>query len=51
MKVTRVTPHDNFEGVENEVGHTAAQLVEALHYKPEGRGFDSRCCLWKFTLT
>jgi hypothetical protein len=23
-------------------GHTVAQLVEALHYKPEGRGFDSR---------
>jgi hypothetical protein len=21
-----------------------AQLVEALHYKPEGRGFDSRWC-------
>jgi len=25
-------------------GHAAAQLVEALHYKPEGRGFDSRWC-------
>jgi hypothetical protein len=22
--------------------HSVAQLVEALHYKPEGRGFDSR---------
>ena len=22
-------------------GHAVAQLVEALHYKPEGRGFDS----------
>ena len=22
-------------------GHTVAQLVEALRYKPEGRGFDS----------
>jgi len=22
-------------------GHTVAQLVEALGYKPEGRGFDS----------
>jgi hypothetical protein len=22
--------------------HPVAQLVEALHYKPEGRGFDSR---------
>ena len=27
-------------------GHAVAQLVEALHYKPEGRGFDSRCCQW-----
>jgi len=24
-----------------EEGHEVAQLVEALHYKPEGRGFDS----------
>jgi hypothetical protein len=23
-------------------GHTVAQLVEALRYNPEGRGFDSR---------
>ena len=25
-------------------GHAIAQLVEALRYKPEGRGFDSRWC-------
>jgi hypothetical protein len=25
-------------------GHAVAQLVGALHYKPEGRGFDSRWC-------
>ena len=25
-------------------GYTVAQLVEALRYKPEGRGFDSRWC-------
>jgi hypothetical protein len=24
------------------VGHAVAQLVEALRYKPESRGFDSR---------
>ena len=24
------------------LGHTVAQLVEALRYKPEGRGFDFR---------
>ena len=26
----------------SEYGHAVAQLVEALRYKPEGRGFDSR---------
>ena len=26
-----------------------AQLVEALRYKSEGRGFDSRWCHWKFS--
>jgi hypothetical protein len=24
-------------------------VVEALRYKPEGRGFDSRCCHWNFS--
>ena len=28
-----------------------AQLVEALRYKPEGSGFDSRWCHWNFPLT
>jgi hypothetical protein len=28
-----------------------AQLVEAVRYKPEGRGFDSRWCHWNFSLT
>ena len=28
-----------------------AQLVEALRYKPEGRGFDSGWCRWNFSLT
>jgi hypothetical protein len=28
-----------------------AQLVEALRYKPEGRGFDSRWCHWIFSMT
>jgi len=28
-----------------------AQLVEALRYKPEGRGFRSRWCHWNFSLT
>jgi hypothetical protein len=29
-------------------GHAVEQLVEALRNKPEGRGFDSRWCHWKF---
>ena len=32
-------------------GNAVAQLVEALRYKPEGRGFDSRWCHWNFSLT
>ena len=31
--------------------HAVAQLVEALRYKSEGRGFDSRWCYWNFSLT
>ena len=31
-------------------GHTAAQLVEALRYKSEGRGFESRWCHWNFSI-
>ena len=34
-----------------EGGHAVAQLVEALPYKPEGRGFYSRRCYWNFSLT
>jgi len=35
-----------------EVGrHVVEKLVEALHYKSEGRGFDSRCCNCKLLLT
>jgi hypothetical protein len=31
------------------LGHAVAQLVEALRYTPEGRGFDTRWCLWNFS--
>jgi hypothetical protein len=27
------------------------QLVEAMRYKPEGRGLDSWWCHWNFSLT
>jgi hypothetical protein len=33
------------------IGAAVAQLVEALRYKPEGRGFNSRGCHWKFSLS
>jgi hypothetical protein len=33
------------------MGHAVAQLIEALRYKPEGRGFDSQWCNWNFSLT
>jgi hypothetical protein len=31
--------------------NAVALLVEALRYKSEGRGFDSRWCHWNFSLT
>jgi hypothetical protein len=33
------------------MGHAVAQLVEALRYKSEVRGFDFRWCHWNFSLT
>jgi hypothetical protein len=33
------------------VGHAVSQLIEALCYKLEGRGFDSRWGHWNFQLT
>jgi hypothetical protein len=32
-------------------GYAVAQLVEALRYKPEGRGFDFRWSHWNFSVT
>jgi len=33
------------------MGHTVAQLVEALRYRPEGCRFRSWLCHWNFSLT
>jgi len=33
------------------MGNAVAQLVKALRYKPEGRGFNSRWCHWNFSVT
>jgi hypothetical protein len=35
----------------NQPGARGGAVVEALRYKPEGRGIDSRCCHWNFLLT
>jgi hypothetical protein len=32
------------------LGHAVAQLVEAVSYEPESRGFDSRWCHWNCSL-
>jgi len=36
--------------IQPAIDMAVAQLVEALRYKPEGRGFDSRWCHWNFSL-
>jgi hypothetical protein len=42
---------DNYAYLNINEGHAVAQLVEALRYKSEGRGFDFRWCHWNFLLT
>ena len=41
----------NFQSYPIAAYPSSAQLVEALLYKSEGRGFDSRWCHWNFSLT
>ena len=41
----------SYTGNYTEMGYAVAQLVEVLHYKPEGRGVDSRRCHWNSSLT
>ena len=43
--------HTLFWNIWANWGHAVAQLVEALRYKPEGRGFNSRWCQSNFSLT
>ena len=45
------TEHQFKEPTRIAWGHAVAQLVEALRYKSEGRGIDSRRCHWIFSLT
>jgi hypothetical protein len=58
MMIVVVTTHVNVMVVSTillyvivcEWGQAVAQLVEALRYKSEGCGFDSRWCHWNFSL-
>ena len=47
----RQNPRDLYQLSRCIMGHTVARLVDALRYKSEGRGFDSRCCHWNVSLT
>src|SRR5215475_12746786 len=40
-----------FQKVLIHKGARGGAVVEALRYKPEGRGVDSRLCHWNFSLT
>ena len=50
LRIGRLFPLGNISGTHLCWGQAVTQLVEALRYKPEGRGFDSRCCHWNFSL-
>jgi hypothetical protein len=41
----------NFSHVYKDVGARGGVVVEALRYKPEGHGIDSRWFYWIFSLT
>ena len=40
-----------FTSIEHWNGERGGVVVKTLRYKPAGRGFDSRSCHWKFSLT
>jgi hypothetical protein len=48
----KITLHfNNLMFVPSIIGARGGAVVEALRYKPEGRGIDSRWCHWIFNLT
>jgi len=47
LTVAKIFP-ELWKGVGNEWWHMMVQLAEALPCKPEGHGFQSRWCHWKF---
>jgi hypothetical protein len=48
VKGHSVSSYKKMDSLVAIVGYVVAQLVEALRYKPEGRGFDSRWSHWNF---
>jgi hypothetical protein len=44
----RFAPEENNAVPIEELGARGGAVVEALRYKPEGRGIDSRWCYWNF---
>jgi len=42
---------NNKKSIANCIFYLTKNLVEALNYKPEGRGFGSRYFHWNFSLT
>ena len=50
-KVARTVKYADYLVLLAKEEHAVAQLVEALRYKPDGLGFDSRWCHWNFSLT
>jgi hypothetical protein len=48
---TQLRLFSHFRIIYHDERHAVAQLSEVLRYKPHGRGFDSRWCHWKFSLT
>ena len=51
MKVLTKTSKITLVMITKILGHAVAQMVKALRYNPEGRGFDFRWCHWDFSLT
>jgi hypothetical protein len=51
LRINYVKVLSGFRTIRIDRGHAVAQLVEALRYKSEGRGFDSLWCHWNYSLT
>ena len=51
IPITAALLHRKPSPTKTSQGHMVAQLVEALRYKLEGCGFNSRWCHWNSSLT